>query len=127
MMRMRHRDGASTWKFLDWAARKAPPLSRPCRPRSECAPSWRERLLARLTKLKLTLVIGRYARVWHLPHAQATLTEVVEDWRATWPRVVPMPYPSPRNIGWLRRHPRLEAELLPRLRERIAQLLAGGD
>ena len=96
-------------------------------PRPECAPAWRERLLERLAKLQLTLVIGRYAQVWHLPNPQATLTQVVEGWRATWPRVVPMPHPSPRNIGWLKRHPWFEAELLPRLRERIAHLLAGGD
>jgi uracil-DNA glycosylase len=94
-------------------------------PRPECAPAWREALLARLTKLQLTLVIGHYAQAYHLPNPQASLTQAVEDWRATWPRVVPMPHPSPRNIAWVKRNPWFEAELLPALRVRVAQVLAG--
>ena len=93
-------------------------------PRPECAPAWREALLARLTKLRLTLVIGAYAQAYHLPDAQTSLTQAVENWRATWPLVVPMPHPSPRNIAWLKRHPWFEAELLPQLRTRVAQVLA---
>ena len=93
-------------------------------PRPECAPAWREALLARLTRLELTLVIGRYAQAWHLPNSQATLTQAVEDWRASWPHTVPMPHPSPRNIAWLKHNAWFEAELLPRLRERVAQVLA---
>jgi uracil-DNA glycosylase len=93
-------------------------------PRPECAPAWREALLARLTKLQLTLVIGAYAQAYHLPAAQASLTQTVENWRARWPLVVPMPHPSPRNIAWLKHHPWFEAELLPQLRARVAQVLA---
>lgn len=92
-------------------------------PRPECAPAWREALLARLPKLELTLVIGRYAQAWHLPNSQANLTQAVEGWRDTWPHTVPMPHPSPRNIAWLKHNAWFEAELLPRLRERVAQVL----
>ena len=93
-------------------------------PRPECAPAWREPLLAGLKDLKLTLVIGQYAQAYHLPNAGATLTDAVLAWREHWPRVVPLPHPSPRNNPWLKRNPWFELELLPVLRERVAQLLA---
>jgi uracil-DNA glycosylase len=93
-------------------------------PRPECAPAWRAPLLASLKNLQLTLVMGQYAQEYHLPDAKGTLTELVQDWRATWPHTVPLPHPSPRNNPWLKRNPWFELELLPALRERVAQLIA---
>ena len=40
------------------------------------------------------------------------------------PSTIVLPHPSPRNNGWLKQHPWLEAEFLPVVRQRIAQLLA---
>jgi uracil-DNA glycosylase len=94
-------------------------------PRPECAPAWRAPLIAGLKSLQLTLVIGQYAQVYHLPSADAKLTDTVLAWRDHWPRVVPLPHPSPRNNLWLKRNPWFEVELLPVLRERVAQVLAG--
>lgn len=93
-------------------------------PRPECAPAWRAALLSRLKNLQLTLVIGRYAQVYHLPNEGASLTEAVQAWRKTWPHTVPLPHPSPRNILWLKRNPWFEMELLPVLRSRVAEVLA---
>ena len=95
-------------------------------PRPDCAPAWRAPLLSHLQQLRLTLVIGRYALAYHLPDAGASLTEGVQSWRKHWPRVVPLPHPSGRNNLWLRRNPWFEQELLPLLRTRVAQVLAGG-
>ncbi len=95
-------------------------------PRPECAPAWRAPLLSHLKHLRLTLVIGRYALAYHLPDAGASLTEGVQGWRRHWPQVVPLPHPSGRNNLWLRRNPWFEQELLPLLRTRVAQVLAGG-
>ena len=92
-------------------------------PRPECAPAWRHRLLAGLPDIELTLLIGRYAIDWHLPDADPTLTATVQRWREHWPAVVPLPHPSPRNGLWLRRNPWFAQELLPRLRERVAEVL----
>jgi uracil-DNA glycosylase len=93
-------------------------------PRPECAPAWRAPLIAGLKNLQLTLVIGQYALAYHLPNAGVTLTDAVLAWREHWPRVVPLPHPSPRNNLWLKRNPWFEMELLPELRVRVAQLLA---
>jgi len=92
-------------------------------PRPECAPAWRRLLLEPLGRLGLTLVIGRYAMAYHLPRAGASVTGLVGAWREHWPHLVPLPHPSPRNNLWLRRNPWFEAELLPALRERVAQVL----
>lgn len=93
-------------------------------PRLECAPAWRQPILATLPNIKLTLVIGQYALRWHLPGAGRTLTEVVARWREFAPTVLPLPHPSPRNNLWLRRNPWFERETVPYLRQRVAELLA---
>lgn len=92
-------------------------------PRPECAPTWRARLLAQLPQIELTLVIGQYAHAWHLPEGQRRLTDNVRAWRDHWPHLVPLPHPSPRNILWLRRNPWLEEEVIPALRQRVAELI----
>jgi uracil-DNA glycosylase len=97
-------------------------------PRPECAPLWRQRLLDVLTNIRLTLLVGRYAQRWHLgSHAVQSVTQTVAAWRDWWPQgLVPMPHPSPRNRIWLRRNPWFEAELIPRLRERVRALIESG-
>lgn len=92
-------------------------------PRPECAPAWREALLARLPDIRLTLVIGQYAHAWHLPGGKRPVTENVRNWRQYWPDVLPMPHPSPRNNLWLRNNPWFEGDIVPELRARVAELL----
>lgn len=94
-------------------------------PRPECAPSWRERLLAAMSDIGLTLVIGQYAQEWHLKdQTKATLTETTLAWRDYGPIMIPLPHPSPRNNIWLKRNPWFSNELLPALRERVREALA---
>jgi uracil-DNA glycosylase len=94
-------------------------------PRPECAPAWRAQLLERLEKLQLTLVIGQYAQAYHLDAPKkSSLTDIVRGWRGYGPDVVPLPHPSPRNNLWLRRNPWFETELLPVLRQRVAEVLS---
>ena len=94
-------------------------------PRPECAPAWRRELLDSLTALRLTLVIGQYAQEYHLAEAGDSVTDVVRQWKAHWPDVVPLPHPSPRNNIWLKKNPWFERELLPKLRRRVAAVLKG--
>lgn len=99
-------------------------------PRRECAPLWRARVMAELPAVRLVLAVGLYAQNWHLGgRARSGLTETVSSWRAILdggnaPAVIPLPHPSWRNSGWLKRHPWFEAELLPVLRARVAAELA---
>jgi uracil-DNA glycosylase len=52
-----------------------------------------------------------------------SLTETVQDWRSYWPKMVPLPHPSPRNNIWLRRNPWFERDLIPMLRRRVSEAL----
>lgn len=99
-------------------------------PRKECAPAWRPRLMAAMPRVELVLAIGAHAQRWHLGAAGA-VSEVVADWRAilgrdAHPAVLPMPHPSWRNSGWLKRNPWFEAELVPALRKRVRELISVG-
>lgn len=94
-------------------------------PRRECAPIWRDRLMAALPALDLILLVGLYAQRWHLgAEARTGLTHTVERWREITARpglqlMVPLPHPSWRNNAWIKRHPWFEAELLPWLRSEV--------
>ncbi|OUS10896.1 IclR family transcriptional regulator [Gammaproteobacteria bacterium 54_18_T64] len=91
-------------------------------PRRECAPAWRDQLLAQLPRLEVTLVLGQYAQAYHM-QGKRSLTDTVRDWRSYSPDLIPLPHPSPRNNIWLSRNPWFETELLPVLRQRVADAL----
>ncbi len=93
-------------------------------PRPECAPAWRRPVLARLKKLQITLAVGQYAQAYHFPAESGSVTEITRAWRTWWPELVPLPHPSPRNNRWLKQNPWFEAELVPLLRIRIADIVA---
>ncbi|MGH1331039.1 MAG: uracil-DNA glycosylase family protein [Paracoccaceae bacterium] len=91
-----------------------------------CAATWRAPVVESLRSLRLTLLIGAYAQKWHLG-GRVSVTERVAQWRAFGPDVFPLPHPSWRNSGWLRKNPWFEAELLPVLRARVRAVLDGAD
>ncbi len=99
-------------------------------PRRECREIWHDRIFQELDSLELILVIGQYSQRYHLPqeHRARTLTDTVANWQSILaeerkPAIMPLPHPSWRNNGWLRRNPWFEQELLPVLRERIQMLI----
>ncbi len=98
-------------------------------PRRECAPQWRERVLAAMPQIELVLAIGQYAQAWHLGgQRRENTTETVRAWQSILfanrpPAVLPLPHPSWRNSGWIKRNPWFERELLPTLRQRINMLV----
>jgi uracil-DNA glycosylase len=95
-------------------------------PRKECAATWRVRLFNALPQFETILLVGSYAQDWHLgDRAKSNMTETVAAWREYAPRFIPMPHPSWRNNGWIKKHPWFEGELVPYLRKRVRRLLAG--
>ncbi len=95
-------------------------------PRPECAPHWREKLHAQMPNIKLTLLIGQYAIGWYLgKRKKGTLTDTVRAWQEYLPMgYIPLVHPSPRNVGWLKRNPWFEEDLVPELRRQVAMALA---
>jgi uracil-DNA glycosylase len=93
-------------------------------PRRECASLWLGQLLAHLSRIELTLLIGRYAQRHFLgSRRRPSLAETVRAWQDYAPQYLPLPHPSPRNQPWFKRHPWFEQQLLPVLRERIGALV----
>jgi uracil-DNA glycosylase len=97
-------------------------------PRRECSPFWRERVIAAMPQIELVLAVGQYAQAWHMGKARSkTMTETVKAWRVALfanagPAILPLPHPSWRNSGWIKRNLWFEEELLPQLRERLKYL-----
>jgi len=72
------------------------------------------------------LLIGLHAQRHFLcARRQSTLTETLRRWKDYGPYDIPLPHPSPRNTPWFQSHPWFEQELVPMLRDRVQQLLAG--
>ncbi|MDR6954074.1 uracil-DNA glycosylase [Ancylobacter sp. 3268] len=103
-------------------------------PRRECAALWHDKLFAARAAFDLVVAVGSASQAYHLkrlglaPYAALSLTERVSRWREIWdaregPHLLPLPHPSWRNTGWLKRHPWFEAELVPVLRAEVARLV----
>lgn len=100
-------------------------------PRRECAPAWREALLAHVD-VACVFLIGRHAQDWHLARAGLLvkgerLNDRMRRWReiyeATTPRLLLTPHPSWRNTGWLRREAWFERDVVPVMRAEVAVAL----
>jgi len=90
-----------------------------------CGRTWHDRVMAELTNVRLTVLVGAYAHKYHLG-ARTGVTETVKAWRERAPDVLPLPHPSWRNIAWLKKNPWFEAEVLPALRARVREVMDGG-
>jgi len=93
-------------------------------PRPECAPLWHGPLQSHLKDVRLTLLVGMHAQAYHLgKERRRTMTETVHAWRDYGPDILPTPHPSWRTTGWMKKNPWFEAEILPELRVRVADLM----
>ncbi len=94
-------------------------------PPPRCASLWRRSLLAELPAVELTLLVGAHAQAWALgARRKVDMTSTVRAWREYLPTYLPLPHPSWRNTGWLKRNPWFEDDVLPHLRERVREVLA---
>ena len=91
-------------------------------PRPECAPLWRERLIAQMPDLRLTLLVGSYAQTDAF--GPGKMTERVIGFRDHLPAIFPLPHPSWRSRHWVAKNPWFDAEVLPALRDAVRRALA---
>ncbi|KEP69882.1 uracil-DNA glycosylase family protein [Thioclava sp. BHET1] len=85
-----------------------------------CAQTWHEAVMAEIGTPDLTLLVGGAAQRWYL--GTRNVTQTVAGWRAHLPALLPLPHPSWRNTGWLKRNPWFAEALLPVLRARVKEL-----
>ncbi|WP_323014590.1 uracil-DNA glycosylase family protein [Devosia sp.] len=95
----------------------APPMRR-------CAPTWHGALLEKLPDIRLTLLVGSYAQAYYLSARGRSMTDTVRDFSAG-DALLPLPHPSWRVVGWMRNNPWFERDILPVLKRRVAEALAG--
>lgn len=87
-----------------------------------CADTWHERVIRHLGTVPLTILVGGYAQRWYL-HEKQSVTRTVAGWRDHAPHVFPLPHPSWRNTGWLRKNRWFETDLLPALQNQVKDVL----
>ena len=93
-------------------------------PRPECAPLWHPPLMRLLLNVELTVLAGVYAQKQFLGKRRGkSLTETVQAWRIYGPDFIPLPHPSWRTVGWQKRNPWFDSEVLPDLRRRVRRLV----
>jgi uracil-DNA glycosylase len=91
-------------------------------PRPECAPLWRQQLLAQMPDLRLTLLVGTYAQRAAL--GAGRMVDRVRGFADYLPRYFPLPHPSWRSQIWMKNNPWFESDVLPSLRARVHDVIA---
>lgn len=93
-------------------------------PRKTFADKWNHRILATMPDLELIILVGNYAMKYYLgKEMERNLTETVRNYKQYLPAYFPLVHPSPLNIGWRRRNPWFEEEIVPDLRSRVQSIL----
>lgn len=93
-------------------------------PRKGFAEKWHPPLLAEMPNIETILLIGNYAQKYYLDKdREKNLTETVRSFQKYLPKYFPLVHPSPLNIGWLKRNPWFENEVIPVLKEMMSELI----
>ncbi|GGR46810.1 uracil-DNA glycosylase [Nocardioides luteus] len=93
-------------------------------PRADFAPSWHPRLIELMPRIRLTLIVGAYAQRHYLG-GKESLTERVRSFRDYLPDRFPLVHPSSLNFRWQARNPWFATDVLPELRLRVEEAIAG--
>ena len=93
-------------------------------PRKSFADKWNDRILATMPDLELIIIVGNYAMKYYLgKEMERNLTETVRNYKQYLPAYFPLVHPSPLNIGWRRRNPWFEEDVVPDLKSRVQKIL----
>lgn len=93
-------------------------------PRKGFADKWHPRLLQEMPNIETIILIGSYSQKHYLKdRCRENLTETVRNYQSYQPLYFPLVHPSPLNIGWFKRNPWFDKEVLPVLRQLIDRLV----
>lgn len=93
-------------------------------PRRECAPLWHAKIKAHLPEVQITLLVGSYAQRYYLSDKMKdNLNDTVTAFEEYLPHFLPLPHPSWRNTGWLKKNPWFLQKLVPVLQARVKEIL----
>jgi len=91
-------------------------------PRKECAPLWHDAVWKELENVQLKIIIGSYAANYYLGKNK-NLTQKVQNYKEYLPEFWTIPHPSPVNRFWRMKNSWFEAEVVPKLQDKIAEIL----
>lgn len=87
-------------------------------PRKGFAEKWHPLLLKEMPNIETIILIGDYAQKYYLnKRCEKSLTETVRNFHKYLPEYFPLVHPSPLNLGWLKRNPWFDKEVLPVLKD----------
>lgn len=93
-------------------------------PRKGFAEKWHPRLLKEMLNIETIVLTGNYAQKYYLgKECEKNLTETLRNFQKYLPKYLPLVHPSPLNLGWLKRNPWFEKDVLPILRKIVADCL----
>lgn len=93
-------------------------------PRKRFAEKWHPLLLKEMPDIETILLIGNYAQGYYLnKRREKNLTETVRNFKNYLPEYLPLVHPSPLNIGWFKRNPWYESDVLPVIKEIVRKAL----
>lgn len=93
-------------------------------PRKDFAEKWHPLILKEMPDIETIILIGGYAQKFYLGKSrERNLTETVKNHQQYLPKYFPLVHPSPLNLGWLKRNPWFEEEVVPVMRKLINDTL----
>ena len=93
-------------------------------PRKTFAAKWNPKVIQTMPEIEMTIIIGAYAQKFYLgKEMKKNLTETVRHYEEYLPDYFPIVHPSPLNIGWRRRNPWFEEDVVPDLQTRVHNIL----
>jgi len=93
-------------------------------PRKEFASKWNPKVLDAMPELELKVIVGAYAQKFYFgKDMKRNLTETVRHYEEYLPEYLPIVHPSPLTIGWRKRNPWFEEEVVPELQRRVQKIV----
>lgn len=93
-------------------------------PRKNFAQIWHPLLLEEMPNIETIILVGSYAQKYYLgKRREKNLTETVRQFDQYLPDYLPLVHPSPLNLGWMKKNPWFEEEVLPVLRTLVKSKL----
>lgn len=93
-------------------------------PRKFIADDYHKEIIDLMPNIGITILIGAYAQKYYLgKDFKKNLTETVRNYEDYLPKYFPIVHPSPLTIGWIKKNPWFDDEIIPDLQKRIEEIL----
>lgn len=93
-------------------------------PRKNVRDKWNSKILKTMPNIELIILVGAHAQKYYLgKKMKRNLTETVRHYEEYLPEYFPIVHPSPLTMGWRKKNPWFNEEVLPTLKERVSDII----